>query len=287
MDKTTLANEARTKRSKHFNYTDTGGDGPPIVLLHGVIIGADVWDDVVAGLEAEYRCIVPELPFGAHSEPFPDDAKLTLPDIATMLAEFLDELGLEDVVLVSNDWGGAQLVVAPGGSTRVGKIVLASCEAFDNYPPGIPGRLLCLLARVPGGTLLSAQLLRPRFLRHLPITFGDMSKKRVPEAQMQGWLKPLLANAGNRRDLNKYLTDAPTKKQLLDWADEQKEFEGEVLIVWARDDKLMPPKHAERLAEHFEKTTLVWVDDSRTLIPIDQPDRLVEAIRSFLETDSA
>lgn len=271
-------------KSKHFAYTDTGGDVPVIVLLHGVITGPDMWDDVVAGLEGDYRCIVPELPFGAHKEPFPDEADLSLPGIVSMLVEFLEELDLDDVTLVSNDWGGAQLVVAPGGSTRVGRLVLSSCEAFDNYPPGLPGRLLCLNAMMPGGTFLTSQLLRPRFIRHLPFTFGGMSKKRVPEAQMQGWIEPLRTRRGIRRDLDKYLRAVPKKKQLLQWADDQKSFEGDVLIVWARGDKVMPPRHAERLAEHFENTTLVWVDDSRTLIPIDQPGQLVEAIRSFLKS---
>ena len=61
----------------------------------------------------------------------------------TLLAEFLTELGLHQVILVWNDWGGAQLLVSPGGSDRVANLVLVSCEAFDNYPPGAPGRLLC------------------------------------------------------------------------------------------------------------------------------------------------
>ena len=42
----------------------------------------------------------------------------------------------------------------------------------------------------------------------------------------------------------------------------------------------MPPEHAERLAEHFENADLVWVDDSRTLIPIDQPEVLTEPPRA-------
>ncbi len=63
-----------------------------------------------------------------------------------MIAGFLVELDLHDVTLVCNDWGGAQLVVSPGDSDRVANLVLVSCEAFDNYPPGLPGRLLCLNA---------------------------------------------------------------------------------------------------------------------------------------------
>lgn len=49
----------------------------------------------------------------------------------------------------------------------------------------------------------------------------------------------------------------------------------------------MPPNHAERLAEHFENSKLVWVDNSRTLIPIDQPDILTDHIRTFLALNTS
>ena len=44
----------------------------------------------------------------------------------------------------------------------------------------------------------------------------------------------------------------------------------------------MPPAHAQRLADHFQNTHLVWIDDSRTLIPIDQPKTLTAHLRTFL-----
>ena len=175
-------------------YSDTGGDGPVVVLLHGVLMNGSLWDEVVGGLGDRYRCIVPELPFGAHTTPMPDDADLSLPALATMIAEFLTELDLRHVTLVGNDWGGAQLVTSPAGSNRVANLVLVSCEAFDNYPPGVPGRLLCLNAVLPGGTFLTAQLLRPRWIRHLPVTFGALSKRRVPDDLFRSWIGPLRHN---------------------------------------------------------------------------------------------
>ena len=87
----------------------------------------------------------------------PDDADLSLLALATLIAEFLTELDLRHVTLVCNDWGGAQLVISPGGTDRVANLVLVSCEAFDNYPSGLAGRLLCRNAALPGGTFLTAQ----------------------------------------------------------------------------------------------------------------------------------
>ena len=44
----------------------------------------------------------------------------------------------------------------------------------------------------------------------------------------------------------------------------------------------MPPTHAERLAQHFENTQIVWIDDSRTLIPIGQPNALTDHLHTFV-----
>ncbi len=65
------------------------------------------------------------------------DADLSLPGIARLVAEFLDRLDLRDVTLVGNDTGGAlvQLLMCDGAA-RVGRVVLVSCDAFDNFPPG-------------------------------------------------------------------------------------------------------------------------------------------------------
>ena len=43
-------------------YSNTGGEGPVVVLLHGVLMSGTPWDTVVGGLGDRYRCIVPELP---------------------------------------------------------------------------------------------------------------------------------------------------------------------------------------------------------------------------------
>ena len=268
--------------SAGFMYSDTGGDGPAVVFLHGVLTNGSLWDPIVDKLRGRYRCIVPELPFGAHRTPMPDDADLDLASLAKMIAGFLVELDLRDVTLVCNDWGGAQLVIAPGGSDRVSGLVLVSCEAFDNYPPGIPGRLLCFNASLPGGTFVTAQLLRPRLIRYLPFTCGALAKRRMPNEQFMALIEPLRRNPKVRRDLDKYLRSVPAGQQLLEWAEQQRAFAGPVLIVWAREEKLMPPEHAERLAKHFENAELVWVDDSRTLIPIDQPEILIDHLERFL-----
>ena len=111
----------------------------------------------------------------------------------------------------------------------------------------------------------------------------DRAEVAVRDEQFQSWLEPLRRNPKVRRDLDKYLRSVPTRTQLLEWAAKQRAFTGQVLVVWAREDKLMPPDHAPRLVEQFENAKLVWVDDSRTLIPIDQPAVLTDHLERFLD----
>ena len=90
-----------------IEYEDTGGEGPAIVLLPGLLMDASLWDEVVGGLAPDYRCIVPTLPMGAHRHPMHDDADLSPRGLARLVAELLDRLDLTDVTLVGNDTGGA------------------------------------------------------------------------------------------------------------------------------------------------------------------------------------
>jgi len=98
-----------------IDYEDTGGTGPTIVLLHGLMMDASLWEQPIAELSVDHRCVAPTLPLGAHRRAMPD-ADLSLPGIARLIAEFLDRLDLHDVVLVGNDTGGAlgQLIMADG-----------------------------------------------------------------------------------------------------------------------------------------------------------------------------
>jgi len=62
-----------------IEYQDTGGSRPVIVLLHGLMMDASLWDEVADGLSADYRCVAPALPLGAHRHARNAAAGLSLP----------------------------------------------------------------------------------------------------------------------------------------------------------------------------------------------------------------
>jgi pimeloyl-ACP methyl ester carboxylesterase len=267
-----------------IEYEDTGGDGPVLVLTHGLVMDGSVWREVVADLRSDYRCVLPTLPLGAHRRPMREDADLSMSGIARLLTEFLERLDLRDVTLVPNDWGGPLLLASNGAVERIGRLVVTSCEAFDNVPPGLPGHAIALAARLPGGVNAALQPLRLRPLRRLPLTFGLMSKRPVPAGLMDGWLEPALTQRAIRRDLAKYATSARQGSRELAQATERlRGFERPALVAWAAEDRIMPREHGRRLAELLPQGRLVEIEDSYTLIPQDQPAALTRQIREFVE----
>jgi pimeloyl-ACP methyl ester carboxylesterase len=265
-----------------IDYQDSGGDGPALVLLHGLLMDASLWDDVITDLSADHRCVAPTLPLGAHRHGMRAGSDLSLRGISRLVAEFLDRLELRDVTAVGNDTGGAlvQLLACDPGA-RLSRIVLASCDAFDNFPPGLTGKTLVLAGKLPPAMFgLFIQQLRLRALRRLPIAFGWLTKRGDPATAR--WVRPLLQQREIRHDTVRVLRAAAAEKHLmLDAARCLPNYGGPALVVWASGDRVMPPDHGRRLAGLLPLGRLVEIADSYTLIPLDQPARLAQSIRDF------
>ncbi len=265
-----------------IEYEDSGGDGPVLVLIGGLAMDWRLWRGVIEGLGADYRCIAPTMPLGSHRRPMNPDADLSLRGLGRIIAEFMERLELRDVTLVFNDWGGAQTMVADDLLGGVGRLVLISCEAFDNYPPGLAGQAALLAAKMPGGLSLMRQTILRRPLRRMPFVYGQMSKHGVPDDLIRSWLEPLRRRE-IQRDLRKYVGDVRQGKRDMAAATEAlSTFDRPVLVVWDSEGRMMPTEHGPRLAEAFPNARLVEADDSYTLVPIDRPDLLVAELRRFV-----
>jgi pimeloyl-ACP methyl ester carboxylesterase len=268
-----------------IEYEDTGGDGPILVLLHGFMMDGSLWADVVAQLAADHRCVTPTLPLGAHRHAMHADADLSLPGVARLVAELVERLDLRDATVVGSDTGGAlvQLLISDGvGVDRLGRVVLVSCDAFDNFPPGLTGRTLVASGRLsPALFGLFMQQMRFRMVRRLPLAFGWLTMRG--DAATRRWVEPVLQRPEIRRDAVRLLRAARADTDLLLAAAERlADFDRPALVVWAREDRVMPPEHGRRLAELLPQGRLVELDDSYTLIPLDQPAALAQQIREFV-----
>src|SRR3954470_11289461 len=104
------------------------GQGPALVFVHGYLVDSQLWDGVVDALADRFRCIAPDLPFGAHRVPMSAGADLSPAGLAAIVAELIERLELEDVTVVGNDSGGAvsQILVTTRPQASVGRLVLTN-----------------------------------------------------------------------------------------------------------------------------------------------------------------
>ncbi|MFE3057295.1 alpha/beta fold hydrolase [Nocardia sp. NPDC059239] len=258
------------------------GEGPPVVLLHGLLMNHTVWDEVIGKLPAGFRYVLPDLPLGSHPEPLREGTDLTLRGLNQLIADFLAALDLRDVTLVHSDWGGGLFLTAYGLDERVGRLIVLPCEAFANFPPGLPGKTAIVGAALPGGITMALKQLRVRWLRSSPLLFGWMARYPLSDEIIRGWTDPGLRDKRIRRDLLAYARSRRNKAELIANTEALRDFRGEALILWSSAGKVMPREHGRRLAELIPKARLVEIDDAYVLSMLDQPDAVAAAMSAFL-----
>ena len=256
------------------------GDGRPIVFVHGFLTNADLWRNVVPPLAGSYRCIAPDWPLGSHTVAMDPDADLTPHGIARLIAEFLEALDLDDVVLVGNDTGGALAqMVATRHPQRLGALVLTPCDSFTNFPAWW-SKPLRPIGRFPRVMRVVGLPLRSHRVQRLPLVYGWVVKRHPPPEIASGWVEPGLRDAGVRRDFGKAFS-ATRPSQTLEAARRLPEFRKPALVVWSTErTRIYPLAHAERLARLLD-APLELVDDSYIYVPEDRPERLAELIDDF------
>lgn len=269
-----------------IEYDETGA-GPPVVLLHGLLMDHTVWDRVLPLLPDGFRYIRPVLPLGAHRRAMDPGADLTLPGQVRLVADLLDALDLQHVTLVHSDWGGALFLTARGLDHRLARQVILPCEAFGNFPPGLPGKMAALAARLPAGLQLAARQLRVGWLRRLPLLYGQMARRPVPDELIRRWTEPVLTDRDVRRDLLAYCRSTFDKATLVADTEALRQFHGDALVLWSPGNKVMPPAHGHRLAALMPLARYAEIPGAYVLSMLDEPEAVAREMGTFLTTAPA
>jgi pimeloyl-ACP methyl ester carboxylesterase len=266
------------------NYRVAGPEdsiAPPVVFIHGLLVNGELWTGTAARLaEQGIRSYAPDLPLGSQPIPLADHADLSPRGVAQLILDFLAALGLEDVTLVGNDTGGAlcQFVIDTDAS-RIGRLVLTNCDAFDKFPPAPFGALVAI-GRRPRRLRAAMRTMRPKMLRHSILGYGGLVAGRLDPELTARWARPCLDDRAIARNTARFLA-AIDKRDLLDVSTRLGEFQKPVLLVWGAADPFFKFALAERLRDAFADARLVRVEGARTFVPLDDPDRIADEIGTF------
>jgi pimeloyl-ACP methyl ester carboxylesterase len=253
---------------------------PPVVFVHGLLVDNQLWPAVADRLaDKGIRSYAPTWPLGSHPIAMKDDADLSPRGVATIINGFLDALGLSNVTLVGNDTGGAicQFLIDTDHS-RIGRLVLTNCDAFDVFPPR-DFKMLFIAGKREALIKPLAVSIKPTPVRHSRLGYGLLFANKPDPDVTASWIAPVLRDKAVRRDVAKLLRGVHPK-DLLDVSTRFGAFAKPVHVIWGEADTSFKVKFGERLAAAFPNASLTRIPGAKTFFAMERPDELAEAIAS-------
>ncbi len=245
------------------------GAGPALLLVHGLTASHAVWEPTIAEFAREWRVIAPDLP--GHGESDKPDAPYTIDFFAGVLRSAMRELGVDDAVVAGSSLGGqVALELAAWYPTFTRALVLAAPAVGYSAAMRPVGQALQMIA---GPTLLRSrlrQVVQQGF--HDRTRIGHVTRRRILEERLAADDFPAFAHAV-AKSLGGVLT---AERQPLARVTQP------VLLIWGREDRLVPLRRSERLLRRLPQARLHVLERCGHLPMLEQPTAFNRAVAGFL-----
>ena len=246
-----------------IHYVDVGA-GPTVILLHGLADDVGVWGSVMPALAAKHRVIaLDQVGFGRSDKPLLNYRVSTFVDF---LDGFLNELKIKRASLVGNSLGGwVAADFALKHPDRIERLVLSDAAGY------------AALAKTMDPRALNALRLASREdIRYLgPLTFRD---KRFYEDVDLAFKQRV--TAGDSYTVSQFLDSMIRGEDVLDG--QLGAIEKPTLILWGRDDKLIPVSFAARFNKEINASQLRIIDGCGHMPHVECAEKFNHALLQFL-----
>jgi pimeloyl-ACP methyl ester carboxylesterase len=262
------------------------GSGPPLLLVHGLMTSSYSWRYVLEPLGRHFTVYAPDLP-GAGASDKPLAPRYDPPALATWLGALIDALGIRGCPVIGNSLGGYLCMhLALADATAMSRLV-------NVHSPGAPdARLVALRAvlAVPGVRTVLARVVRRDPLRwaHRNVHYHDESLKSLEEARAYG--EPLATVEGAAAFV-KYLAETMSprgvrafQRQLRDRKARGEPFPVPLLLLYAEQDPMVPPRVGDVLAAAIPGARLVRLAEASHFAHVDAVPRFLPPVLDFLAT---
>ncbi|MDI1431808.1 alpha/beta fold hydrolase [Polyangium sorediatum] len=245
-------------------YFTERGSGPPLLLIHGLMITGEMFEPVIEHLAARHRVIVPDL--RGHGRSRGLAPPYTAAQLASDLSRLLDHLGIDSTAVLGYSQGGAiaqQLVL--DHPRRCDHLVLACTYAFNmaTFRERIEGHLVPFLVLALGMRRF-AKLVASQGLKQL-------AKERAD------WVVGLMANQDD-----KLMVSAWREAMAFDSRRRLAQIRCPTLVVAASNDDAVPFHHAKMLHDGITGSRLVMIDGAGHALIWTHPDEFVRVTSEFL-----
>ena len=247
------------------HYLRTGGDKPPVVLLHGLMLSGACWAPLARALENDYDVVMPDA--RGHGNSGTPDHGYRYDDLAADLAGLIDALGFATPVLLGHSMGGMTAAVA----------------ASQN-----PKRLRGLILADP--TFLTPQRQREvhesdvadQHRRVLDRPKEDfLAEMRVRHSRRSHEVIELFVQARFQTSIRAFEVLTPSYP---DYAQLINTLDLPSLLVVGDVGSIVTLEMAVELAGLNQRLEVVQIAEAGHAVPYDQPERFLAVVQTFLRS---
>ena len=262
-----------------INYYEAG-QGPPVMLLHGFGASAYSWRFLGPALAQDNRVFTLDLKgYGLSDKP--EDGKYAISDQAEMVAAFIRQKDLHDLVIMGHSMGGGvtlmtYFTVREEDPARIKKLVLIDSAGYPQKMPWFIG-----FARIPLVNSVGTRLLSPRFATAMVLRKCYYNKDKITEEQIDSY-----AYYGSLPGAREAVVQ--TAKQIVPDDIEAvtaryKTISVPVLIIWGAADEVVPVSVGENFTRDIPNSELVILPKCGHIPPEEEAAETNRLIITFLK----
>lgn len=261
-------------RGAEIHYTDVG-QGTPVLMIHGFGGNFTNFDSLADIMKVNYRVVRVDLPgFGMSDLPSSDDSAEAL--YRDFLAHMLDTLNIDSLYVIGNSLGGwMSWELAASFPQKVKGLVLLGSAGYE---------IEKVKANIGRIELLDNTLARALLARGLPMSFSMQNANHITSQYWQPNLKAVAVNNGlTNREGNIGNLITLGNSGILPDTTKIAQVQCPTLIVWGKEDAIVPYEHAEKFKRDILNSKVVLYDTCGHVPQIELPHRLANDIEDFIE----
>lgn len=245
------------------------GDGPPVLILHGLFGMLDNWRSIARMLETNYQCILVDLRNHGRS---PHHEEMNFQVMAADIKELMDDLDIDEAIIIGHSMGGkVAMQLALEHTDRVGKLIVIDI-ATKEYPPHHDDVIMAIETVVPSEIKERSeaeQILR-RYLGQDEATIQFLMKNlnRMPEGGFEWKANMPVIIDHYEVILERIHSDIP--------------FDKPVLFIRGALSGSLKDEDWTEIKRLFPQAQLITIPNAGHWVHADQPEALINALRTFM-----
>lgn len=263
--------------------SSSAGAGEPVLLIHGFGASSYSWRHIIEPLAQKYRVITIDLK-GFGDSPKPRDEAYSVYEQARLVRDFILENNLKDLHIVGHSYGGGVALAVSIYLSTSNPALQKSLVLIDSiaYPQELPDFIKILATPILGPLATHALPDRLQVKNLLQkVYFND---DLIPQDAIDHYA----ADLGKPDAKYALLTTArqimPTDLQA--FADNYASLTIPALIIWSRDDDIVPLVIGQRLNEHLPNSRLVIMSGVGHAVQEEKPSLLLPHLQHFLNNQT-